>query len=249
MSLRALHPIQGEQGLHWRGREVSRVESLSDIVFGFALTLLVVSATPPSDFAQLRALLWEFPGFAAAFALLLLIWNGHYLFYRRYGLQDAVTIALNATLLFSILFFIYPLKFLASMFSSWIARLMGHEATALSAFSAADGQMALLWFSIGYAGLFALIAALYLYAIGKAQALELDARELRAAKASAAEHVSHAVIGATAAVGAATLPVGYAPFSGFIYFLVGPLIGLCHAWFGDPRRDKTNKEDARVHAD
>jgi len=40
------------------------------------------------------------------------IWYAQYLFFRRYGLVDRVTVILNLALLFTVLFFVYPLKFL-----------------------------------------------------------------------------------------------------------------------------------------
>ncbi len=45
----------------------------------------------------------------------MLIWYQQYIYFRRYGLQDTVTIVLNSALLFVVLFYIYPLKFLFSM--------------------------------------------------------------------------------------------------------------------------------------
>jgi hypothetical protein len=53
--------------------------------------------------------------FAICFVLLMLIWYQQYIYFRRYGLQDTVTIVLNSALLFVVLFYIYPLKFLFSM--------------------------------------------------------------------------------------------------------------------------------------
>jgi hypothetical protein len=35
--------------IHWRGREPNRIESLSDAVFGFAITLLVFSVEVPKS--------------------------------------------------------------------------------------------------------------------------------------------------------------------------------------------------------
>jgi uncharacterized membrane protein len=46
----------------WRTRESSRIEELSDAVFGFALTLLVVSLEVPRTFGEL---LDSMRGFAA----------------------------------------------------------------------------------------------------------------------------------------------------------------------------------------
>src|ERR1041385_4743100 len=68
-------------GFRLRGREVTRLESFSDAVFGFALTLLVVSLDVPKSFDDLLTTMRGFPAFAVCFLLLALIWNGHYKFY------------------------------------------------------------------------------------------------------------------------------------------------------------------------
>lgn len=52
-----------------RGREVSRIEGFSDAVFGFALTLLVVSLEVPESFDGLKQILGGFVPFAITFAL------------------------------------------------------------------------------------------------------------------------------------------------------------------------------------
>jgi hypothetical protein len=53
-SVRSLHPLKGEADFRWRGGDPTRVEALTDMVFAFALTLLVVSNAPPASFPQLR---------------------------------------------------------------------------------------------------------------------------------------------------------------------------------------------------
>ena len=67
-------------GIRLRGREVTRLESFSDAVFGFALTLLVVSLDVPKSFDDLISTMRGFPAFAICFLLLALIWNGNYKF-------------------------------------------------------------------------------------------------------------------------------------------------------------------------
>ncbi len=99
-----------------RGTEVSRLEGISDAVFGFALTLLVVSLEVPKTFDALMTSLKGFLAFGVCFAVLFQIWTRHFLFFRRYGLEDHVTRMLNAALLFVVLGYVYPLKFLMSTF-------------------------------------------------------------------------------------------------------------------------------------
>ena len=99
-------------GFRLRGREITRLESFSDAVFGFALTLLVVSLDVPKTFDDLVATMRGFPAFALCFLFLALIWNGHYRYCRRYGLDDGMARFLTCVMLFLVLFYVYPLKFL-----------------------------------------------------------------------------------------------------------------------------------------
>src|SRR3954471_14706506 len=99
-------------GFRLRGKEVTRLESFSDAVFGFALTLLVVSLDVPKSFSDLMATMRGFPAFALCFLFLGLLWNGHYKFCRRYGLDDGMARFLTCVMLFLVLFYVYPLKFL-----------------------------------------------------------------------------------------------------------------------------------------
>src|SRR3712207_6243667 len=114
--------IGGEEGFSWRGEEVSRIEGLADAVFGFALTLLVVSLEVPNTFDELLATMRGFFAFAISGWLLYSVWFDHYKFFRRYGLQDTLTINMSAVLLFVVLFYVYPLKFL---FTALMDELLG----------------------------------------------------------------------------------------------------------------------------
>ncbi len=58
-------------GFRLRGEHLNRVEALSDVVFGFALTLLGVSVEVPKTFDQLLGTMREFPAFAICFAILI----------------------------------------------------------------------------------------------------------------------------------------------------------------------------------
>src|SRR5437016_7810556 len=104
--------IGDNKQFRWRSHEVSRLEGLSDAVFGFAITLLVVSLEVPRTFAELMQAMRGFGAFAISFTLLFLVWFNQYKFFRRYGLQDNTSVVLNGVLLFVVLFYVYPLKFL-----------------------------------------------------------------------------------------------------------------------------------------
>jgi hypothetical protein len=78
-------------------REVTRLEGFSDAVFGFAITLLVVSLEVPATYDALLATFRGPPAFAITFALLLLVWHEHHTFFRHFGLQDGLTIWLSGS--------------------------------------------------------------------------------------------------------------------------------------------------------
>ena len=154
-------------GFRQRGLEVSRLESFSDAVFGFAVTLLVVSLDVPKTVGDLFEAMRGFPAFALCFLFLALIWNSHYKFCRRYGLDDGWTRFLTCVLLFVVLFYIYPLKFL---FSSSI--LVGSE-THHARMAASQLSNLLTIYDLGFAAVYAAISLLYLYAYKLRDELEL----------------------------------------------------------------------------
>src|SRR3990170_4544579 len=171
----------GEEGFSWRGEEVSRVEGFSDAVFAFAVTLLVVSLEVPNTFDELISTMRGFFAFAICFWLLLAVWFEHYKFFRRYGISDYYTMRLSVVLLFIVLFYVYPLKFL---FVLVVDQLLGYDTTVGSSTSAVveeiePGQFPLLMviFGAGFVAVQLVFALLYLRAYVLRDALGLDAYE------------------------------------------------------------------------
>src|ERR1700712_4880262 len=96
-------PLQAhieKDGFRLRGLEMSRIDGFSDVVFGFALTLLVVSLEVPHTYTELHHSMRGFFAFAVCFFYLMMVWFAHYKYFRRFGTHDSATIAINATLLF-----------------------------------------------------------------------------------------------------------------------------------------------------
>ena len=102
------------QSFRWRGEGVSRIEGLSDTVFGFAITLLVVSLEVPKTSTDLLETMLGTIPFIGAFTLLFALWRAQFEFFRRYGLEDKRTVRLTGMLLMGVLFAVYPVKFLAT---------------------------------------------------------------------------------------------------------------------------------------
>src|SRR5438046_5492653 len=113
--------IGDNKKFRWRSHEISRAEGLSDAVFGFAITLLVVSLEVPKTFGELMQTMRGFGAFAISFTLLFMVWFNQYKFFRRYGLQDSLTVCLNPILLLVVLSSLYALKLLFSCVGSSFA--------------------------------------------------------------------------------------------------------------------------------
>lgn len=105
-------PSDDSQSFRWRGEGVSRIEGLSDTVFGFAITLLVVSLEVPKTSADLLETMLGTIPFIGSFTLLFALWRAQFEFFRRYGLEDRTTMRLTGMLLMGVLFAVYPVKFL-----------------------------------------------------------------------------------------------------------------------------------------
>lgn len=200
-----------------RRHEISRLEAFSDAVFAFALTLLVVSLDVPKSYAELVALMAGFVPFAASFALLTWIWYEHNVFFRKYGLQDPWTTVLNSVLLFVVLFYVYPLKFLFTAAFSFFIPTLGIKLAA----SPAEIARIFAIYGAGFICLFSMFALLYLHAYRKRTELNLTPLEVFDARAALGAHLVSASVGLVAVL-VAMAPTRMAVLSGFTYFLMGP---------------------------
>jgi hypothetical protein len=220
--------LAAERDFRWRGKEVSRVEALSDCVFALALTLLVVSLEVPRTYGELAEAFVQAPVFAVCFAILAWCWLIHYRFHRRFGLHDLGTTWLDLALLFLILLYVYPLKFLFSFVYN--VAILGREIATTDAHGAAASMFEreaqvqhLMWiYGAGFVAIFLTYAALYARAWSKRLELELDSVERVLTKSAIHSHLASAAVGLVSIVVCAVNP-RWAGWAGMLYGVLGPL--------------------------
>jgi len=206
-----------------RSPEISRIEAFSDVVFGFSLTLLVVSLEVPRTYSELIADMRGFIPFAVCFALLAQVWWLHHNFFRRYGLDDAMTATLNFVLLFVVLFYTYPLKF---VFTGLFNQMTGHSelhdtgGTVVPWMAGDQAARLMIIYGIGYAAVFLIFVLLYLNALKRRGQLELTAVEIFDTYTSMLESGFQVFVGLLCASLAALLPTNISGLSGFVYFII-----------------------------
>lgn len=160
-----------------RGKEISRIEGLSDAVFGFAITLLAISLDVPKTSAEVLRALRGVGAFAFTFLLLFNLWRMQYTFFRRYGLEDMKIVKLTGALLFVLLLFVYPLKFIMGVMNEKLLNMAGFPDPAFvraAVLSQHDFPLLLGAFGLGLAAVFAVFNAMYRHAYSLRDELQLD---------------------------------------------------------------------------
>lgn len=198
-----------------------RLEAISDGIFAFAATLVVVGLDVPDTYAALHDSMAEIFSFAVSFAALVLLWVTHHNFFRRTRTVDGWVVAYNFAMLFVMLCYVFPLKFLA--------KLTFGDATISSL---AEMRELFLIYSLGFGVLFLFVALLY--------------RRAARQEPSRADYLHywkrHFLL--FTAVGFLSVCLAYMGWGmrygvpGLAYFLLGPLCGL-HGWkFGQDDPEK-----------
>jgi uncharacterized membrane protein len=231
-----------QNGFRLRGLgEVSRVEALSDGVFAFAITLLVVSLEVPRTFDDLLVTMRGFLAFAITFAMLFHVWHTQYRFFRRYGLNDNSTVWLTALLLFVVLFYVYPLKFVWTFVVNALLGLGTKVETSAGSFEPmVRGEQVpsmFVVYGVGFAAVFVIFALLYLHAYRRRAALELSELESHDTVSAFQENALMALVGVVSVAIALTRNPRYMTLSGMSYWLIAPVMFL-HGYARGRRRKR-----------
>ena len=212
----------------WRGGDVSRLEALTDAVFAIAITLLIVANDVPRDYEHFRSVMWGFCGFAVTFFALIAIWYNTFKFHRRFGIEDGYTILLSTILIFVVLFYIYPLKFMAQIVINLMILKNSFGIDFDVGFSGnIDTNHLFIVYGAGVFFIWLILGLMYLHAYTKRNILELDNNELQITTNAIVANFIVSFVAATSII-LTIIDMGY--LSGWIYFAISPLIYL-GIWF------------------
>src|SRR5438094_9925049 len=164
------------RGFRLRGMEMTRLETFIDAAFAFAISMLVIAAQQiPDDIASLLAAFKNVPTFICSIVVLGIFWRGHWLWSRRYGLEDGISIFISWAMIATILIYMYPLKAIFS--SMWFLLSNGRLGHALRPHSGSQTRTLFVIFALGFTAIALEVVLLNLRAWQLRKPLLLNARE------------------------------------------------------------------------
>jgi hypothetical protein len=213
------------RGFRLRGLEMTRLETFIDATFAFAITILVIaSGQPPEDVASLLAAFRNVPAFVASIAVMAIFWRGHWLWSRRYGLEDGVSILISWCMMVTILIYVYPMRMLfGAMFSFLSGHQLGHT---LHMTSALEVRAIFAVYAIGFTATATEILLLNWRAWSLREPLRLNAWEGAMTRDEIRGWSVPVGVGLLSLLLALTLPLRYVDWSGWIYLCLGFLTPL-----------------------
>jgi uncharacterized membrane protein len=217
------------KGFRLRGIEMTRLETFIDAAFAFAVTMLVISnGQVPDDIQALLVAFKNVPAFVASIAVLSIFWRGHWLWSRRFGLEDGVSILISWTMLVTILIYVYPLKLLfGAMFYFLSDHVVGQVITAST-----EGQVRALFalYGLGFAAIAVEVLLLNLRAWRLRKPLRLNEHEKSLTRGEVIGWSVPAAVGLVSLVLALSLPMKYIGWSGWVYMSLSFLVPLQRTW-------------------
>jgi uncharacterized membrane protein len=217
-------------GFRLRGIAMTRLETFIDAAFAFAITMLVIASQQiPDDIETLLAAFKNVPAFVTSIIVLGIFWRGHWLWSRRYGLEDGVSIFISWAMIVTMLIYIYPLKAVfSSMWFFLSGGLVGHV---LGAHSESQVRALFTLFASGFTAIALEMVFLNLRAWQLREPLRLNARERAMTFHEVTGWSIPVGVGLVSLILALCLPRAEIDWSGWIYFSMIILVPLHRACF------------------
>src|SRR5881409_1111353 len=224
-------------GFRLRGIAMTRLETFIDAAFAFAITMLVIATQQiPDDIETLLAAFKNVPAFVASIIVLGIFWRGHWLWSRRYGLEDSVSVLISWAMIVTILIFIYPLK--AIFGAMWYLLSSGQVGQPFSLHTTeAQARTIFAIYALGLIAISAEILLLNLRAWRLREPLRLNARERLMTRGELTGWSIPVSVGLISLVFSFTLPIEQIAWCGWVYFLMAIMVRV--HWFWHRRRLKT----------
>ena len=124
---------------------------------------------------------------------------------RRYGLEDSYTVLLNVVLLFVVLFYVYPLKFVFTMLMGQLTGTQMH-----AGLSEHEASVLMRIYGAGFAAVFLLVSLMYAHAYKLRRELDLNPVEGLETRVSMQENAILAMAGLISFAIASEIPRGRA---------------------------------------
>jgi uncharacterized membrane protein len=218
------------KGFRLRGIEMTRLETFIDAAFAFAISMLVIAAQQiPDNIQALLAAFKNVPTFVCSIAVLGIFWRGHWLWSRRYGLEDGVSIFISWMMIVTILMFIYPLK--AIFGAMWYFLSSGQVGQRLSLHTTeSQARTIFAIYALGLIAISAEILLLNFRAWQLSEPLRLNERETLVTRGELSGWSIPVSVGIVSLAFALTLPAEQIQLSGWVYFSMIILVPL-HDFF------------------
>jgi hypothetical protein len=212
-------------GFRLRGMQMTRLETFIDAAFAFSITMLVIAAQQiPDDIETLLAAFRNVPTFIFSIYIIGIFWRGHWLWSRRYGLEDGVSIFISWSMLVTILIYIYPLKAVFGGMFYFLSH--GQFGQRLHATSNAQVRALFAVYAIGFSAIALEILLLNLRAWRLREPLRLNAREQLMTRGQINGWSIPLGVGLLSLLLALILPVRFLDWSGWVYFSMALVVPI-----------------------
>ncbi len=213
-------------GFRLRGMQMTRLETFIDAAFAFAISMLVIAAQQiPDNIQALLAAFKNVPTFVCSIAVLGIFWRGHWLWSRRYGLEDTASILISWAMIVTILIFIYPLK--AIFGAMWYLFSNGQVGQPFSLHTTEwQARTIFAIYALGLVAISVEVLLLNFRAWQLRDPLRLNALERLVTRGELSGWSIPVSVGLVSLVLALTLPAEQIQWSGWVYFSMIILVPL-----------------------